>query len=90
VSQHPVPLIYGDVRLERTYRLDFFIEGLVIVELKAIECLGPIHRAQMLTYLRLTSCPVGLVLNFCAPVMREGIMRVVNNFPDLEGAGNEG
>jgi hypothetical protein len=39
----------------------------------------------MLTYLRLTGCPVGLVLNFCAPVMREGIMRVVNNFPDLEG-----
>jgi hypothetical protein len=54
------------------------VEDLVVVEIKAVDRLLPLHRAQMLTYLRLTGCPVGLVLNFCAPVLKEVIMRVAN------------
>jgi GxxExxY protein len=64
VSQHAIPLVYGNFRLERCYRLDFLVEDLVVVEVKALDRLLPVHRAQMLTYLRLTGCPVGLVLNF--------------------------
>lgn len=86
LSQHPIPLVYGNVRLERCYRLDFLVEELVVVELKAVDKLMPLHRAQMLTYLRLTGCPVGLVLNFCAPVLKDGIMRVANGYPEGEDA----
>lgn len=81
-SQHAIPLVYGNFRLERCYRLDFLVEDLVVVELKAVDKLMPLHRAQMLTYLRLTGCPVGLVLNFCAPVLKDGIMRVANGEVD--------
>jgi GxxExxY protein len=84
VSQHSIPLVYGDFRLERCYRLDFLVEDLVVVEVKALDRLLPVHRAQMLTYLRLTGCPVGLVLNFCAPVLKSGIMRVANGEVDEE------
>jgi GxxExxY protein len=86
VTQHPIPLVYGNFRLERCYRLDFLVEEVVVVEIKAVDRLVPVHHAQMLTYLRLTGCPVGLVLNFCAPVLKEGIMRVANGAPDI-GAG---
>ena len=78
----PHPLVYGNFRLERCYRLDFLVEGLVVVEIKALDRLLPVHRAQMLTYLRLTGCPVGLALNFCAPVLKDGIMRVANGEVD--------
>ena len=84
VSQHPIPLVYGDFRLERCYRLDFMVEDLVVVEVKAVDRLLPLHRAQMLTYLRLTGCKVGLVLNFCAPVLKSGIMRVANGEIDAD------
>jgi GxxExxY protein len=87
VKQHPIPLVYGNFRLERCYRLDFLVEDLVVVEIKALDRLLPVHRAQMLTYLRLTGCPVGLVLNFCAPVLKEGIMRVAN--ANLEAISDE-
>jgi GxxExxY protein len=60
------------------------------VEVKALDRLLPVHRAQMLTYLRLTGCPVGLVLNFCAPVLKDGNMRVANGEVDGEASdGNE-
>jgi GxxExxY protein len=84
VSQHAIPLVYGNFRLERCYRLDFLVEDLVVVEVKALDRLLPVHRAQMLTYLRLTGCPVGLVLSFCAPVLKDGIMRVANGEVDGE------
>jgi GxxExxY protein len=87
LKKHSVPLVYGDFRLERCYQLDFLVEDLVVVEIKAVERLLPVHRAQMLTYVRLTGCPVGLVLNFCAPVLKDGIIRVAN--ADLEAIGNE-
>jgi GxxExxY protein len=74
-----VPLRYGDVTLDCGYRLDFVVEGSVIVEVKSVERLLPIHRAQVLTYLRLTGISQGLLLNFCVSMMKNGISSVVNN-----------
>jgi GxxExxY protein len=72
--QRPVPLNYCGIRLECGYRLD-----LVVVEVKAVERLAPIHEAQMMTYLRLTDCPLGLLLNFNSPLMKDGVKRIMNN-----------
>ena len=73
-----VPLMYRGVRLNAAYRLDLLVNGLVIVELKAVEALAPVHRSQMITYLKLTNCPVGLIMNFNAKVLKDGIIRVIN------------
>ena len=71
VAQQWIPLAYGDVRIERCYKPDYLVEDLVVVEIKALDRLLPRHRAQTLTYLRLTGGKVGLVLNFNAAVMKE-------------------
>lgn len=80
--QKPLPVHYRDVRLDCGYRLDLLVESVVIVEAKAVEELLPIHQAQLLSYLRLTGCPIGLLLNFHVQVLKNGIKRVVNEFPD--------
>lgn len=77
--QKPLPVVYKGVRLESGYRLDFLVGGLVVVELKAVDKLAPIHEAQMLTYLRLAGCKLGLLLNFNTIRLKEGIQRVVRN-----------
>ena len=77
-TKKAVPLTYNGFHLDAIYWLDILVNGLVIVELKAVESLAPIHRAQLVTYLRLTNCPVGLLLNFNVTAMKEGIQRVVN------------
>lgn len=77
--QVPVPIIYRYQRLDVGYRLDILVSEEVIVEIKAIEKLLPIHEAQLLTYLRLTGRQAGLLINFNVPVLRDGIKRVVNN-----------
>ncbi len=74
----PVPLVYRTVTLDVCYLLDMMIDGRVIVELKSVDALAPIHEAQMLTYLRLTRCPVGLLINFNVPVLKDGIRRIIN------------
>jgi GxxExxY protein len=70
-------VVYKGVRLDCGYRLDLVVEGRVIVELKTVERLLPIHEAQLLTYLRLAQIHTGLLLNFNAPVLRDGIKRMV-------------
>jgi len=75
----PVPLVYKSVRLDVAYYLDMLVDGRVIVELKSVDALAPVHEAQMLTYLRLTECPVGLLINFNVPVLKDGLQRVVNS-----------
>ena len=75
----PVPLVYRGVRLDVAYYLDMLVDGRVIVELKCVDALAPVHEAQMLTYLRLTECPVGLLINFNVPVLKDGLQRVVNS-----------
>jgi GxxExxY protein len=81
-AEHPVPLKFRGLQLETAYRLDLLVESKVIVEVKAIERFAPIHIAQMLTYLRLTGCKVGLLINFNVPVLVHGVKRVILNFPE--------
>ena len=78
--QKPLPVKYKKATLDCGYRLDMVVENLVIVELKACTYIDPIHKAQLLTYLRLSELHVGLLLNFSVPVMRDGIIRIVNEF----------
>ena len=73
--QKPIPLVYKDLSLDCGYRLDFSVAGLVIVELKAVEQLLPIHEAQVLSYMRLSGHPLGLLINFHVPLLHKGIRR---------------
>ena len=77
-KQKPLPLVYKDVKLECGYRLDLMVEKKVVVEIKAVEVLNDLHMAQILTYLKLTKCKLGLLMNFNVPLMKSGIKRVVN------------
>ncbi|MCH7848934.1 MAG: GxxExxY protein [Planctomycetes bacterium] len=77
VSQLDLPLTYKGVQLDVGYRIDLLIDDKVIVELKAVEKVLPIHEAQLLTYLRLLRKPVGLLLSFFVPVLKDGIIRRV-------------
>jgi GxxExxY protein len=81
-QQKPLPIVYREAKLECGYRLDLMIENEVIIEVKSIEKLMPIHQAQLLSYLKLSECKVGLLINFNVKVLKDGIKRVVNNFPD--------
>ncbi len=81
-QQKPLPIVYRDVKLDCGYRLDILVEKTVIVEIKVVDRLSPIHKAQLLSYLRLSGCKVGLLINFNVKVLKDGIVRVVNNFPD--------
>jgi len=76
--QKPLPLIYKDVRLDCGYRVDLLVEKKVVVELKAVEALNDLFLAQTLTYLKLTNCKLGLLMNFNVLLMKDGIRRVVN------------
>jgi GxxExxY protein len=79
--QLPLPIVYKAVQLECGYRIDFVIDEWLIVELKTVEKLLPIHEAQLLTYLKLTGLKVGLLMNFNVPVLKDGIRRMVLNAP---------
>jgi GxxExxY protein len=81
-EQKPLPVIYRDVKLDCGYRLDLVVKDSVVVEIKAIDQLAPIHDAQLLSYLRLSDKRVGLLMNFHVRVLKDGIKRIVNEFPD--------
>jgi GxxExxY protein len=81
-QQKPLPAVYKGMVLDCGYRLDLVVEDEVIVELKAVEQLTAIFEAQLLSYLRLTGKKVGLLINFHVPVLKNGIKRIVNEFPD--------
>lgn len=78
IKEKPQPLIYEDVQLNCGYRIDLFVENRIVVELKAVEILNEVHLAQILTYLKLTNCKFGLLLNFNVAKMTDGIKRVIN------------
>ncbi len=80
--QHPLPLTYKGVKLDCGYRVDLLVADAIAVELKVVERLDAIHTAQLLTYLKLGGWSVGLLINFNVPVLKSGIKRVVNNFPE--------
>jgi iron complex transport system substrate-binding protein len=77
--QQTVSFEYDGLRFDEGLRVDLLVEKIVVVELKSVEKLAPVHSKQLLTYLRLLNQPVGLLLNFGAPTLREGLRRVVNN-----------
>jgi len=78
-SQQPVSLVYEDVVLEIGYRADLIVEGKVIVELKSVERIQPVHSKQLLTYLKLADMRLGLLINFGDALIKHGIKRVVND-----------
>ena len=81
--QKALPLVYRGRTLDCGYRIDLLVEGLVVVEIKAVERVDRVHRAQVLSYLRLSGCKVGLLINFNVKlVVKEGLSRIVNGFPD--------
>lgn len=80
--QVPLPVAYKGVTLNCGYRLDFLVEKAIVLELKAIDALQPIHEAQLLTYLKLGRWSVGLLINFNVPVLKTGIKRLVNQYEE--------
>ena len=77
--QVPVDIVYDEMQFPAAFRIDLLIDGQLILEIKSVEMLKNLHAKQLLTYLRLTGMPVGLLLNFSGETMKEGIRRVVNN-----------
>jgi GxxExxY protein len=73
----PVPIVYEDVKLDAGYRLDLLVNGSVIVEIKAVEKIHPVHEAQLLTYLKLTGVRLGFLINFNTKLIKDGIKRMV-------------
>ncbi|WP_317129582.1 GxxExxY protein [Chryseobacterium gleum] len=76
--QKPMPLIYDDVKMDVGYRLDFLIEKKFVLEIKSVESLQDIHLAQILTYLRLSNCKLGMLINFNTLQFKNGVKRVIN------------
>jgi GxxExxY protein len=86
--QKRLPLVYDGLKLDCAYRADIVVDDLVLVEVKALETVLPAHRRQINTYMRLGDYRVGLLLNFGAPMMKQGIERIVNRFPDAGRLGS--
>lgn len=80
--QKPLPVTYKGKHLDCGYRLDIVVEGAIILELKSCESIEPIHKAQLLTYLKLSGLQLGLLLNFNTSLLRDGIVRVVNELEE--------
>lgn len=79
VRQQPIPIIYDNVHLKEGFRADFIVENKVIIELKSVEIIAPVHKKQLLTYLRLTNKHLGLLINFNTDLIKNGITRLANN-----------
>lgn len=77
IKQVPMPLIYKGRKLELGYRLDLLVEDKVVIEVKSVDCLNPVHTAQLMTYLKLSGCKIGLLINFNVAFLKEGIRRII-------------
>lgn len=71
------PIVYDGVKLDAGLRIDLLVNGLIIVEVKSIEAILPVHRSQLLTYLKLSGCRIGFLMNFSAPLFKDGLKRLV-------------
>jgi GxxExxY protein len=78
VRQQPIPVVYESVRIDTGFRADLIVEDKVIVEVKSVEILAPVHKKQLLTYLRLADKRLGLLINFQVALIKDGITRIVN------------
>jgi len=83
-EEQPIPVIWEEVKLEIGFRADLIVNDLVIVELKSVSEVAPVHKKQLLTYLRLANLQVGLLINFGGELLKDGVHRVVNNFNEEE------
>ena len=79
-KQKPMPLIFENVSMEIGYRVDLLVENKVVIEIKSVDALNDLHLAQILTYLRLSGCKLGLLFNFNTNLMKNGIRRVINSY----------
>lgn len=79
VTQQPMPVVWEVVRLDIGFRADMIVGGKVVVEIKSVESIAPVHPKQLRTYLRLMDLKLGLLINFNVPLIKDGITRVVNN-----------
>ncbi|HSJ68306.1 MAG TPA: GxxExxY protein [Anditalea sp.] len=79
IQQVPMPFVYKKIKMDVGYRIDILVENKIIIEVKSIETLSPVHSAQLLTYLRLSGLKLGILLNFNCKYLKNGIHRVVNN-----------
>jgi len=79
VTQQPMPVVWDDVKLDIGFRADMVVGGRVVVEIKSVEAVAPVHPKQLRTYLRLMDMKLGLLINFNVPLIKDGITRVVNN-----------
>lgn len=77
-KEKPLPLIYKEIRMDCGYRLDLLVENKIIVEIKAVEALNDIHLAQILTYLKVSGCRLGLLMNFNILKIKDGVRRVIH------------
>jgi GxxExxY protein len=75
--QKPMPLIYSDVKLDIGYRIDILAEKKIVLEIKSVEALNPLHMAQIMTYLKLSGCRIGLLINFNTASLKDGIKRII-------------
>jgi GxxExxY protein len=82
VRQQPIPVIYENVRIDTGFRADLIVEDKVIVEVKSVEILAPVHKKQLLTYLRLADKRLGLLINFQVALIKDGIIRIVNGLEE--------
>jgi GxxExxY protein len=78
-KQKSLPLFYEEVKLEVGYRIDIIVENKIILEIKSVDALNDVHFAQLLTYLKLTNCKLGMLINFNVVLIKNGIKRIVNN-----------
>ncbi len=77
IQQKALPVVYRDVHLDCGYRLDLLVEDSVIVEIKSVDAILPVHKAQLLSYLKLSGTKIGLLINFNVPLLKDGIVRLV-------------
>jgi GxxExxY protein len=77
IKQVPMPLVYKSRKLELGYRVDLIVEDKVIIEVKAVDALNPFHTAQLMTFLKLSGCRIGLLINFNVEFLKEGIRRII-------------
>ena len=82
VSQQPIPVVYENIRIDTGFRADLGVEDKVIIEIKSVELIAPVHKKQLLTYLRLADKRLGLLINFQVALIRDGITRIVNGLQD--------
>ena len=77
IKQKPMPLVYKEKKLDLDYRIDLIVDGKVIIEVKSVDALNPVHMAQLMTYLKLSGCRIGFLINFNVESLKEGIKRVI-------------